>query len=261
MDNDQRRKLLIKVLADKQRLSVEQLVGMLHASPATVRRDISWLSGRGLLQRTRGGAEHRASEHHHALAGETFQQNLGVHSAEKRAIARYAAGMCQNGETIIINGGTTTFMMVEFLINLRMTIVTNSFLMAEQLLRHSENEIIIPGGHIYRDQNVILSPFESDVIQHHYASRMFMGAAALSPMGVLEWEPLLVQAEKRLLTQANELVVLADSSKLSVKRASLILCGLDRIYQLITDTGLGDAAAQMLERAGVKVVAVTPDTA
>lgn len=259
MDNDQRRKLLLKILADKQYLTVDELIAQLHASAATVRRDIAWLAQRGLLQRTRGGVEHRASERHHALAGETFQQNLSVRSAEKRAIARRAAEMCLDGETIIINGGTTTFMMVDYLTQHRMTIVTNSFLMAEQLLRRSQNEIIIPGGHIYRDQNVILSPFESDVIQHHYASRMFMGAAALSPMGLLEWEPLLVRAEKRLVTQAQELVVLADSSKLNVKRAGLILCGLDRVQCLITDTAIPDASVQMLEKAGVNVITVAPE--
>ena len=259
MGNDQRRKLLLKVLAERQYLTVEQLIQLLHASAATVRRDIAWLAQRGLIQRTRGGVEHRASERHHALAGETFQQNLSVRSPQKRAIARRAAEMCQNGETIIINGGTTTFMMVDYLTQHRMTIVTNSFLMAEQLLRRSENEIIIPGGHIYRDQNVILSPFESDIIQHHYASRMFIGAAALSPMGLLEWEPLLVRAERRLITQAQELVVLADSSKFSVKRAGLILCGLDRVKTLITDTEIPDATAQLVEKAGVKVIAVAAE--
>jgi len=261
MLNDKRRKALLKVLAERQRATVAQLVELVHASPATVRRDIVWLAERELLHRVRGGAEHLAKARHHALAGETFQHNLSLRSDEKRAIARRAAAMCQDGETVIINGGTTTFMMVEFLAERRMKILTNSFLMAEQLLTRSQNEIIVPGGQIYREQNVILSPFESDVTQHHYASRMFMGAAALSPMGLLEGDPLLIQAEKRLINQADELVVLADSAKFGNRRAGLILCPLERVHCVITDEAVSDASVQMLEAAGVKVVTVAPEPA
>jgi len=256
MLNDKRRKLLLKVLAERQHVTVHQLCESLNASPATVRRDITWLAQRQLLHRVRGGAEHATKPRHHALAGETFQQNLASFPAEKRAIARRAVGICQDGETIIINGGTTTFMMVEFLAARHLRILTNSFLMAEQLLTRSQNEIILPGGQIYRDQNVILSPFDNDVTQHHYATKMFMGTAALSPMGVLERDPLLVRAEGRLINQASELIVLADSSKFSAKRAGLILCPLERVHCVITDSGVADTAARMLEAAGVKLIVV-----
>jgi len=259
MLNDQRRKLLLKVLAEKQRMTVHQLCMSLNASPATVRRDVTWLAQRQLLHRVRGGAEHTTKARRHPLAGETFEQNLALFLAEKRAIARHAVAMCQDWETIIVNGGTTTFMMVEFLATRRLRILTNSFLMAEQLLTRSENEIIVPGGQIYREQNVILSPFDNDVTQHHYATKMFMGAAALSPMGVLECDPLLVQAERRLMNQASELVVLADSSKFSNKRAGLILCPLERVHCVITDSGIPDASARTLEAAGVKVIVVEPE--
>jgi DeoR/GlpR family transcriptional regulator of sugar metabolism len=92
------------------------------------------------------------------LTSETFQNNIQCYAERKRAIARHAAGMCTDGETIIINGGTTTFMMAEFLADRHLKILTNSFLMAERLLVSSENEIILPGGKVYREQNVILSP-------------------------------------------------------------------------------------------------------
>lgn len=261
MDNDERRKRLLKVLSDRQRLRVDEICNLLHASPATVRRDIAWLAEREMLVRTRGGVEHQAATRQRSLAGATFVQSMGVKAAEKRAIAKRAASMCRSGETIIINGGTTTFMMVEFLTTVRMTIVTNSFLMAEQLVRRSTSEIIIPGGTIYREQNVILSPFDNDVTRHHYAKRMFMGALALSPKGVLEGDPVLIQAERRLITQASELIVLADSAKFNSERGSLILCPLDQIDMVITDSGISAAATQMLRTAGVEVVVVEPERA
>jgi DeoR family ulaG and ulaABCDEF operon transcriptional repressor len=87
---------------------------------------------------------------------------------------------------------------------------------------------------------------------------MFMGIYGVSMLGLMEADPLLIQAEKRLLGQAEQLVVLADSSKFS-RKAGLILCGLNRVNCLVTDTGISDAAAQMMEQAGVKVVTVAPE--
>jgi DeoR family ulaG and ulaABCDEF operon transcriptional repressor len=257
--NHKRRKGLLKLLADHQALSVERLVELLNASPATVRRDIAWLAERNMLTRTRGGAELLPQKKRpFALSGDSFQNNVENFAAQKRAIARHAGSLCNDGETIIINGGTTTYMMCEFLVEKRLNILTNSFLMAERLLTSSENEIIVPGGKVYREQNVILSPFDNDITQHHYAGKMFMGVFGLSMLGLMEADPLLIQAEKRLISQAEKLFVLADSSKFA-RKAGLILCGLNRVSCVITDTGASDASVQMLEHAGVKVVCVEPE--
>src|SRR5471030_2219448 len=135
MVNHKRRKRLLKLLAEHNSASVPQLVDWLSASPATVRRDISWLAARSLLTRTRGGAANLVQKKRgFTLTSETFQNNIQCYAERKRAIARHAAGMCSEGETIIINGGTTTFMMAEFLVDQHLKILTNSFLMAERLL-------------------------------------------------------------------------------------------------------------------------------
>ncbi len=259
MVNHKRRKRLLKLLAEHHSVTVQQLVDSLNASPATVRRDISWLAARNLLTRTRGGAENlQQKKKSFALSSETFQNNIQCYAERKRAIARYACSMCSDGETIIINGGTTTFMMAEFLVDKQLKILTNSFLMAERLLVSSENEIILPGGKVYREQNVILSPFDNDITQHHYAAKMFMSVYGLSLLGLMEADPLLIQAEKRLISQAEELIVLADSSKFA-KKAGLILCGLNRVSTVVTDTNATDNAVQLLEQSGVKVITVAPE--
>jgi DeoR family ulaG and ulaABCDEF operon transcriptional repressor len=259
MSNVRRHKALLKILTERERATVEELVEELHASVATIRRDITSLAQRGLLHRLRGGAERLAGRPRYALAGGTFDQYLAVFPHEKRAIAQHAAGMCQDGDTITISSGTTTFMMVEFLVERRMRILTNSFLMAEQLLTRSLNEIIVPGGLIYREQNVILSPFENDVTQNHYASKMFLGAAGLTEIGLLARDPLVIQAERRLINQANKLVVLADSSKFLSSGAGLILCPLQKLHCVITDDRVSEASVRMLEGAGVKVITVSPE--
>ncbi|HET7413686.1 MAG TPA: DeoR/GlpR transcriptional regulator, partial [Pararhizobium sp.] len=97
------------------------------------------------------------------------------------------------------------------------------------------------------------------VTRNFYARRMFIGAQGLGPLGLMEADPLLIQAEQKLVDQADDLVVLVDSSKFD-RRSSLILCGLDRIATVITDSDLEDRHASMLESAGVKLM-VAPASA
>ena len=150
--------------------------------------------------------------------------------------------------------------MVHSLVTRRCQVFTNSFPIAEHLLKHSKNTVMLSGGAIYREQNIILSPFENDVTRNFYARRMFMGAQGIGPLGLMEADPLLIQAEEKLIGQADELVVLVDSTKFE-QRSSLVLCGLGQISTLITDEGIRDAAAAMLEAAGVKLIVTQEEEA
>jgi DeoR family ulaG and ulaABCDEF operon transcriptional repressor len=82
---------------------------------------------------------------------------------------------------------------------------------------------------------------------------MFMGAQGIGPLGLMEADPLLIQAEQKLIDQADELIVLVDSSKFK-KRSSLILCPLERISAVITDEGIDDQTTAMLKAAGIKLI-------
>ena len=180
--------------------------------------------------------------------------------AEKQVIAAAAVELCEDGEPIIINGGTTTFQMVHPLASRRMQVFTNSFPIAEHLLKNTRNTEMLPGGIIYREQNIILSPFDNDVTRNFYAKRMFMGAQGIGPLGLMEQDPLLIQAEQKLIGQAEELIVLVDSSKFA-NRSSLVLCPLERMDTIITDDRLDDRTAAMLESADVTLIVVPLGTA
>jgi DeoR family ulaG and ulaABCDEF operon transcriptional repressor len=257
MHEKERHRLILNAVLEKPVVTVAALVDLTGASEATVRRDIAALHLQNRLRRVRGGAEALIPPQFPGLAGRPFHVNETINIAQKQAIARAAVDLCADGEPIIINGGTTTFQMVHPLGTRRMQVFTNSFAIASHLLAHSKNTILMPGGTIYREQNIILSPFDNDVSRNFYARRMFMGAQALGPLGLMEADPLLIQAEQKLIDQADELVVLVDSSKFA-RRSSLILCGLNRIARVVTDDGIDDRAAAMLEQAGVALSVVTP---
>ena len=253
MHETERHRIILSAVQDRPVITVPELVALTGASEATLRRDIATLHVQKRLRRVRGGAESITPPQFVGLAGRPFSVNEGLFAAQKRAIAKAAVDLCADGEPIIINGGTTTFQMVHPLSARRMQVFTNSFPIAEHLLKHSKNTVLLPGGVIYREQNIILSPFQNDVAGNFYARRMFMGAQGLSALGLMEADPLLIQAEQKLIGQADELVVLVDSSKFA-KRSSLILCPLARIHTVITDEGISDRDAQILAAADVRLI-------
>lgn len=257
MHEKERHRLILAAVQARPVVTVTEMVELTEASEATIRRDIAALHMQKKLRRVRGGAEAISPPQFVGLAGRPFSLNESANIAQKKAIAREAVALCEDGEPIIVNGGTTTFQMVYPLAARRLQILTNSFPIAEHLLKHSRNTILLPGGTIYREQNIVLSPFENDVTRNFYARRMFMGAQGLGHLGLMEADPLLIQAEQKMLNQADELVVLIDATKFE-RRSSLILCGLERIAVVVTDDRIGDAAAAMLEAAGVRLIVAAP---
>ena len=257
MHEKERHRIILSAVQAKPVVTVGEMVELTESSEATIRRDIAALHLQKRLRRVRGGAEALSPPQVIGLAGRTFSVNETLNAPAKRVIAREAVALCEEGDPVIINGGTTTFPMVHFLGEKRLTVFTNSFPIADHLLKHSKSTVMLSGGTVYREQNIVLSPFENDVTRNFFARRMFMGAKGLGPLGLMEGDPLLIQAETKLIGQAEELVVLVDSTKFRL-RSALILCGLNRIATVITDEGVTDAEAGMLEAAGVKLIVARP---
>ena len=257
MHEKERHNIILTAIQDRPVVMVRDLLLLTGVSEATIRRDIATLHGMKKLRRVRGGAEALTPVYSSGLAGRPFSVNETINMEQKRAIAEEAANLCSDGDSIIINGGTTTFQMVYPLAKRQMQVFTNSFPIAEHLLNYSRNNITVPGGAVYREQNIILSPFDNDVTGNFYGRWMFMGAQGVGPFGIMEADPLLIQAEQKLLSQAEELVVMVDSTKFSA-RSSMILCPLKRVSTIITDENISDAAASMIEQAGISLIVAQP---
>ena len=253
MHERERHKLILNAVQERPVATIGELVEMTATSEATIRRDISALHVQGRLRRVRGGAEAMHPPQFVGIAGRPFKVSEAVNIEKKRAIAEAAVALCADGDSIIMNAGTTTFQMVHFLAATRLQVLTNSFPIAEHLIRNTRNNVMVPGGLIYREQGAILSPFDDDVTKNFFAHRMFMGAQGVGRLGVMERDPLMVQGEHKLIDRAEQLVVLVDSSKFS-QRSSLIACKLERVHTIITDDGVPDEVPAMLEAAGVKLI-------
>jgi DeoR family transcriptional regulator, ulaG and ulaABCDEF operon transcriptional repressor len=178
-----------------------------------------------------------------------------LNAERKRAVAKTAAEMCNEGDSIIINAGSTTWFMAEFLREKRMQVLTNSIPIATEMIATSNNRIVLPGGEVFREQGIILSPFDEDAIQHFTASKMFMSCYSISQMGIIEGDPLIARAEAKLLSRAEQLIVIADYSKFE-PRGSMAVCQLSRVHTLITDEGAPPHILDQIRSKGVQVVVV-----
>lgn len=254
----ERWQMIMEAVRTKPVVTVRELVAATRVSPATLRRDLAKLDDMGQIKRVHGGVEAIDQAGRPHLATRAFNVSQTLHVERKRAIARAAAALCQDGESIIINAGTTTFQMVDFLRDRRLQILTNSFPIASALISSSANRIVLPGGEIYREQGIILSPFDQDAIQHYSASKMFMSCYGISSHGIIEGDPLIARAEAKLLSRAEQLIVVADSTKFE-QRGSMAVCPLARVHTLITDDAAPSSTLDVVRQAGVNVVTVSAE--
>lgn len=252
---EKHRQQLIKEIVDQNNFaSVKVLTGKLNSSEATIRRDLTKMSKRGEIVKIRGGAESSQNQRKN-IQSSAFNVDKTKRTDTKRLIAKKAVELCSDNDSIIINGGSSTYMMGEFLQDKNLNILTNSFVLANYLSDNSDNLISLPGGEIYREQGIILSSYEKDNTEHYRSSMMFMGTPGIGKFGVMESDPLLILSEQKLKKQTDKLIVLADSTKLG-KRSNFVFCSLEEVDVLITDSKADPDLIKYFKEQGIEVIVV-----
>ncbi|HDR9485848.1 TPA: DeoR/GlpR transcriptional regulator [Burkholderia aenigmatica] len=245
----QRKKAILDALArDGQVLAVE-LSAQFGVSEDTVRRDLRELAAEGLLQRVHGGALPASP----AVA--PFAQREALETAEKRRIARRAAEMIVPGQVAIVDGGTTSALLVSQLpADLRATIVTHSPSVAVALAAHPSIDVILIGGRLYKHSIVAVGAAAMEGITRIHADLYFMGVTGVHPVAGLSTGDFEEAAIKRALAErAAETVVLASQSKL--RAASQFVIGeLTLAHTVVVEKETDAALTKPIEAAGVTVV-------
>ena len=212
----------------------------------------------GKLTRVRGGVQSANGVDRNGgspLRGVPFLENVHLHRAAKEAIGKAAARLCRPGDAVIIDGGSTTLQMCAHLEPLRLQVFTNSLHIVSALLPQQHTRVAIPGGVVFREQNIILHPFDDTTTYRFHASLMFVGAAAITRYGLMKNDIMQVQAERKLLALAEKVIALVDSSKFAASAAHS-LCELSRVHTLITDRGLDETSSKMLKSHNIDEITV-----
>lgn len=263
MHAEERERLILDAIGESGFVSYRALEAALAVSPATIRRDLMRLQEQGRIARVHGGAkltaappasgETAAPTPPLVLTGTPFEQAIRHRIAQKRAIGRAAAGLCTPGEGVMIDGGTTTLQMCPHLDGLDLQVLTNSLHIVSALLTQATTRVLLPSGSVFREQNIILAPAGEESMPRFHAPKLFLGAASVGAQGIMQADIILVAAERRFIERAEQVILCVDSSKFRTS-SGVVVCELDSIDTLITDDEIADEAAQMIERAGVKLI-------
>lgn len=225
-----RQKKMIRLLSERSFCSLEQLSQELNASIATVRRDLNSLQEQGIVRRTHGGAMFLGDREALPL----FQDRQSMMSEAKMAIGKRAAQLVEEGDTIIIDGGTTPYQVAMNLQHKAIQVVTNSLPVANLFSNSRHVQVICTGGLLYPGSGVFLGSYAVDTLKSIRAQKAFIGVAGITEEGLYNSNALVVETEKAILAAAAEVYVVADQTKFD-RHALAYLCGFDRIKAIITD--------------------------
>lgn len=249
MTGDERRLQLSEFLARRGFADLSVLVTELGVSESTIRRDLSHLEEEGIVRRTHGGAVF-VSDRFSAL---NYSARESTEVEQKQAIGRAAAELVEDGETILIDGGTTTFQVARQLALRSLQVATNSLPIANLLGSASSIELIFVGGYIYPRTGVALGPIARQTLAGLHFSKVFMGAAGITQDGLYNANVLLVEAQQQMMSSADEVIVVADRSKFG-HRSLARLCGWDPIDRVVSDAGIDPKWREVVRSGGADMI-------
>jgi DeoR family fructose operon transcriptional repressor len=250
---EEERKLRIAEYVHEQgRASVQELANHFQVSESTIRRDLRDLEEQQQLRRTHGGAV-------------TMLQNDNIESSfvekedrlqqQKTAIARAALSLIQEGDTILLDSGTTTYELAKLLKGFqRITVVTNSVMVAQELANERNIELLLTGGTLRPETLAMVGPFAERAIADVFVDKLFIATNGFDKEAGLT-TPNLIEAatKKRMIRSARQVILLADHSKFG--RVSFSRFGdSEDITYLITDSQLSPAMMQAFEEAGIHII-------
>lgn len=244
---DQRRDSIVEILESKGFVALQDLVDEVGASESTIRRDLEYLDRIGQIRRTRGGA---------AYVGESlteFDDRKTRAAGEKQRIGRAAANLIESGETVLLDGGTTTLEVARNLSGKNLQVVTNSLPTVNLLVGAPTIELIYLGGYVYPKTGVALGTITVETIKQIHARRLIMSVGGITRSGLFNSNSLLVETERQMMQAADEVIVVADSGKLGHSELTH-LCPLSDIDRLVVDIGITEEWKDIVTDHGIELI-------
>ena len=247
-----RRKKILEHIKESGEVHVNSLSKEFEVSEVTIRNDLEHLEKKNLLIRARGGAIH--AENHVGIDQRIADKNK-IHAEQKAAIGKLAASLINDGDTIIIDSGTTTAEIVKHLSQVRhLNVITNALNIANLLMAYSNINVIIPGGYLRQNSMSLVGPLAEKNLRNFFVDKVFLSTDGFdTKQGI--FTPNIDEAHLNgiMIEIAKEVILVTDSSKF--KRKSLAyICGLDKIKKVITDKAIPDDDKKRLEDAGIEVL-------
>ncbi len=255
--SEERRDRILELIRERKKLTVNELCSLLNVSAATVRGDLRDLDRAGLLVRTHGGAIERSR----ARFEQVSSQRSTEHLAAKQTIAKRAACLVEEGETILLDTGTTTAELAKRLLDLkRLTVVTNDLEIARILEESAGVEVVFLGGTVRKGHHCTVGPAGMRMGQELRVDKAFMATNSLS-IEAGATTPDLEQAEtkKGMISIARKVIFLCDESKVG-RESFARFADLAQIDMLVTEH-LAKSTRVRFEEQGIDVLVTAQDLA
>jgi len=245
------RQLRIRQMIESQEfVDLETLTRELNASESSVRRDLASLESEGVLKRVYGGAMAAQASSSHLLDFAWQSTRMGE---EKQRIAALAASLIEDGQTVLLDGGTTVAMVARELVNRSLHVMTNSLPIAEIFADARQIEVTLTGGYLYPRLRVMVGPLCEQMLSAVSADVLIMGIGGVTAGGLSNNNTLVVGPERRMIDVSRKVVIVADHTKFG--RAAMIhLAPLNAADLVISDNALDPRYRQMLEDNQVQVL-------
>lgn len=245
-----RRKQVLDLVKQRGFVSLTDLAEAIGVSESTVRRDLDFWHSQGSLKRIHGGAMFTGDN---AAQLPALESRATSQVAEKRKIAKAAAARIRDGDAILLDGGTTTLEVAHALLGRRLQIVTNNLPIANLFANRRETDLVMLGGYVYPTTGVALGPFTIQMLKDVRVQQTIMSVAGLTARGLFNGNPLLVETQRQMMRCADEVVVVADHTKIG-RQSLAFLCELSVIDTLIVDNNLSAEQREWIEEAGVRLI-------
>jgi len=251
--NEERRRAILELLSHEGRVLVKDLAPRFTTSQVTIRKDLEILHSRGLLHRTHGGALPIPTG---ALLDPSLREKEKLHRKEKQRIGAAAAKLVKEGESVILDSGTTTTAVARALREFgNLTVITNAVNIAAELAGTSI-EVILTGGLLRENSFSLVGPLAEESLHRLSADIVFMGVDGFDVHFGLTTPNLLEAKVNRVMMEiAKRVVVVCDSSKFGRRSLSLI-APTSAVHQTITDNRIPKSDLVALQEAGIEVVMV-----
>jgi DeoR family transcriptional regulator, aga operon transcriptional repressor len=248
----ERRKSILNKINEIGQVYVHELGQEFDVSDVTIRNDLERLEKKKMLIRARGGAikiEGSVGVDYH------ISEKNKLYAEEKSRIGKKAGQLIADHDTIILDSGTTTLEITNYMAHLKdINVICNALNVINQLVKLQNINIIIPGGYLRRISLSLVGPLAEKNMQNLFVDKAFIGVDGFDTKHGI-YTPNIEEAyfNEIMIKMSREVIIVCDSSKF-LRRSLAYICGLDKIHCVVTDSGISDEDRKRLEDARIKVI-------
>ena len=238
---------ILNILSDKKKVSITALPQELKVSEVTVRKDLSQLEDRGLIRREHGFAT--------VVNSDDIMNRLSFNYEIKRRIAQKATEIVQDGETIMIESGSTCALLAEEIVSKRKdtTIITNSVFIATFIRQKAGAHLILLGGEYQNEAQVMVGPLIKICAVNFHVDKFFVGTDGFNEHGAMSGDLMRAEAVRNMTESAQHAIILTESKKF-MQTGVVPLLPFEKISAIYTDNQINDSVKQNLEEKNIDIV-------